>query len=160
MDELRYCVYLLRCPDTGEVRYVGYTYSEGNRRDSHSRHSERVSCPVSVWKRRLAAKGKSAAMEIVCRVHTPKLAHQLERELIEHFVAINGPRMLNRVGNPLWFGWRKQKVFAGVLRKTSRFYPARWVRSEERILNLRTRTPASQPGGDLAAKQLASTLSQ
>lgn len=108
MDHSKACkketriVYVLLDPDTRDVRYVGETKAEGNRRSSHKRAMPDSECPVEQWKRRLSFKRKQALFVRVARTECSCEARQAERFLIEEFASIYGRRLLNRTSNPLW----------------------------------------------------------
>ena len=58
-----YFIYVLLCPDTGKVRYVGRTCRPRERILQH-RYGY-GSAPVDQWKRRLLAAGKRATFKII-----------------------------------------------------------------------------------------------
>ncbi|MBB3010642.1 GIY-YIG nuclease family protein [Cupriavidus alkaliphilus] len=61
-------IYVLTCPETGEIRYVGKANDPAARLKSHLRDARRRSTPVYCWIRSLAERGLAPKMSVLCLV--------------------------------------------------------------------------------------------
>lgn len=86
-------IYVLRCPKSGEVRYVGKANNAQARLKSHLRDCKRRNTPVYCWMRSLLADGMIPAIEIVQQVVLGDWAKS-EINLIAKLRA-DGVRLLN-----------------------------------------------------------------
>lgn len=57
-------IYLLTCPETGEIRYVGKANDPAARLKSHMRDARRRNTPVYCWIRSLAERGMAPNMKV------------------------------------------------------------------------------------------------
>lgn len=76
-------IYVLLCPDTGKVRYVGKTASIYYRKLSH--RNGRGHAPVERWKRRLFEDGKYATFRIIEEARGGRSATWREHWWIRYF---------------------------------------------------------------------------
>lgn len=100
-------VYVLRDPDTRELRYIGCSRLWFERQSVHRRGERHPKSPVDVWKKRLASRGKTAEMQIVFQCFSREVALRMERDLIMVLGALRGPRLLNRVNHPMFWTFGK-----------------------------------------------------
>lgn len=94
MDEI--CavdIYVLRCPKSGEVRYVGKANNAQSRLKTHLRDCKRRNTPVYCWMRSLLADGLTPTIEVVQQVASDDWA-RAEIDLIAKLRA-DGVRLLN-----------------------------------------------------------------
>lgn len=86
-------IYVLRCPESGEVRYVGKANNAQDRLKTHLRDCKRRNTPIYCWIRRLLADGMTPAIEVVKQVASCDWA-KAEIDLIAKLRA-DGVRLLN-----------------------------------------------------------------
>lgn len=67
-------VYVLQCPDTRLVRYVGLTRNWKARKASHSIALPKPTTPVQKWTTALALIGKRPIFRVVVRIQAPGLS--------------------------------------------------------------------------------------
>lgn len=100
-------IYVLLCPDTGKVRYVGRTFRPHERILQHKYGYG--SAPVDVWKRTLLAAGKRATFKVIEEVNGGRAAKWQEHWWIRYFrrheqpiLNINtiSPRTAREIKNP------------------------------------------------------------
>jgi len=78
-----YYIYVLLCPDTGKVRYIGKTMRLKGRKQAH-RNGYGIS-PVDRWKRVLTANGKTAIFRIIEEVEDRGVGKWREHWWIRYF---------------------------------------------------------------------------
>lgn len=61
----KYAIYELRCPDSGDVRYIGQTACPKRRLAAHCRYSYRDDTPKAKWAMALVSAGKRPVMKVV-----------------------------------------------------------------------------------------------
>lgn len=100
-------VYVLRDPDSDEVRYIGCSRLWCRRRTEHQRPENNATAPVDIWKRRLASRGKTPTMQIVFQCFDRQTARRTEQLLIMALGPVWGPRLLNRINHPMFWTFGK-----------------------------------------------------
>jgi hypothetical protein len=97
----RYTVYVLRCPDTNAIRYVGYTdYPERRKRSHCSNRPTKPKTPVQEWTASLIDAGKCAIFEIFADGFPDGFeAREVERAQIKKLLS-EGYELLNVACTP------------------------------------------------------------
>lgn len=66
-----YVVYILLCPNTKRVRYVGSTRQVGNRRRAHTKQVHATpKCPVQLWTNELISAGTPPLFRVIVHVRS------------------------------------------------------------------------------------------
>lgn len=86
-------LYVLRCPETGEIRYAGKANDPKVRLHGHIKDSMRSKRPVCCWVAKLLDKGLSPVMEVVKEV--PFDSWQVEEISLIARLRNECPRLLN-----------------------------------------------------------------
>lgn len=102
-----YIVYVLLCPETKIVRYVGSTRQARSRKQCHTRQIHAVpKTPVEAWTTQMVSAGTPPIFRVVCHVRATghlrpeREVRRIERALIKDF-ARQGKSLLNvQVYNP------------------------------------------------------------
>lgn len=69
----KYCVYVLICPNTKKVRYVGITQAWKDRRATHTRLQRKPITPVQFWINDLIRDGKKPIFRVIVKLQSPSL---------------------------------------------------------------------------------------
>ena len=102
-------IYVLLCPDTGKVHYVGRTRIPGYRMGNHQ--SGYSTAPVDVWKRSLRSVGKRAVFRVIEKLgpsqdtwQFEELHKEREKWWMRYFRRHNQPLLNTKPGKPK--GWK------------------------------------------------------
>ncbi len=81
-------VYVLTCPTTGNIRYVGVTRNPQNRKIAHRSRKSHATLDVDVWTDRMARNGTPVGFEVVATctdiAGVGSLAIQVEESIISY----------------------------------------------------------------------------
>jgi len=91
---MKEAVYVLRCPDTNNVRYVGRTTSI-YARASAARSATSYSPRVRKWLKELKSQGKTVIFEVMSDGHEWHVARYEEERLVKLYFAQHGNNLLN-----------------------------------------------------------------
>lgn len=95
---MKYSVYLIKCPDTLSVVYVGYSSNVEARIKAHKRGSDRFSPHLSSWVSSLIYRGIEPIFEIIFESNIKDEARNVEREYIVYYSNLG--ILFNNTGNP------------------------------------------------------------
>lgn len=116
-------IYALKCPDSGEIRYIGKANNPEKRLKSHIRDSVRGRRPVHAWVRSLVNAGSIPVMDVLREVSDWETEEA--KEIASH--RLGGARLLNiakgGVDIPRLTGLAQRVSISG--REASRAYAAK-----------------------------------
>lgn len=87
-------IYALKCPELGDIRYIGKAKNPTQRLKFHFYDSVRKKTPVNCWIKSLAARGLKPSMEVVKETDEQNWATE-EKYHISLLRSMNKDRMLN-----------------------------------------------------------------